>query len=318
MNSCSILQFALARGIGEAAIKKANSFIENNKLSWDLFVNDINLLRQCGLKKDKIDNVCATRQQAEILYDKLVSNGIELLAESEKKYPQYLKRMLGEKCPSILFVSGNTDLLNRKSVGFCGSRNVSKKGMGIAASCAEQLTTEHISIVSGYASGTDLVAHKTALEHGGSTVFVLAEGILKASRKKEIRHLLTPVNHIYVSQFMPNVTWNAGNAMRRNSVIIGLSRAMILVESGKTGGTFAAGEESLRVGCPLFVIDFAQPEVSAEANPYFLDKGGQPIRGKNGIPNISGVLDAVNRDMRATLQTPQINDELQLKFIYDF
>jgi len=315
MNSYSMLQFALARGIGEVTIKKAVVFIERNKLSWDVFVNDEYLLQQCGLNEEKIGNVRTARQQAVILYDRLVSNGIEFIAENEKKYPQYLKKMLGEKCPSILFVSGNTDLLSHISVGFCGSRKASEKGLDIAADCAKQLTAEHIAIVSGYAAGTDLAAHKTALEHDGSTIFVLAEGILRASRKKEIRHLLTQSNHVYVSQFMPNTAWNAGNAMRRNSIIIGLSRAMILVESGKTGGTFAAGEEALRVGCPLFVIDFAQPEVTAEANPYFLANGGQPIRGKNGIPNISRVLDVVNQDLRSRIQMSQTSDNLQLKLI---
>lgn len=315
MNGYSMLQFALARGIGESAIKKAIIFMAHSKLSWDVFVNDESLLKQCGLNEDKIKNVYTARQQAEILYDKLVSNGIKFLAENEEKYPQYLKKMLGEKCPAILFVSGNMDLLNHTSVGFCGSRKASEKGIGIAVDCVKQLTAEHVAIVSGYATGTDLAAHKAALESDGSTIFVLAEGILRASRKKEIRQLLNQTNHIYVSQFMPNAAWNAGNAMRRNSVIIGLSRAMILVESGKTGGTFAAGEEALRVGCPLFVVDFAQPEVSAEANPYFLAKGGQPIRGKNGIPNISKVLDTVNRDLRSRSQISQTNDDLQLRFI---
>ena len=82
--------------------------------------------------------------------------------------------------------------------------------------------------------------------------------------------------------------------MKRNSTIIGLSKAMILIEAGRTGGTFAAGEESLRTNTPLFVIDYAKPEVSAEANPYFISRGGHPIRGKKGIPCLSGVFSAVN------------------------
>ena len=88
--------------------------------------------------------------------------------------------------------------------------------------------------------------------------------------------------------------------MKRNSVIIGLSQAMILVESGRRGGTFAAGEETLKRSLPLFVIDFEKPEVSAEANPYFIEKGGHPIRGKRGIPNLEKVLEVVNH--------PQSND----------
>lgn len=61
--------------------------------------------------------------------------------------------------------------------------------------------------------------------------------------------------------------------MKRNSTIIGLSDAMILVESGLSGGTFAAGEETLKRSRPLFVVDFASPEASAEANPFFIERG---------------------------------------------
>ena len=314
MNKCSMLQFALARGIGEMSIKRAIAFMERNNLSWDDLIQDRNLLCHFGLKDTVITNITATKSQAYALYEELERAGVKILSESDIAYPQYLKKMLQDKCPSMLFVSGNTNLLNSISVGFCGSRKASAKGIGIAADCSRQLTKENITIVSGYAAGTDLAAHKSALENGGNTVFVLAEGILRYSQKREIRDYLNSSNHVFVSQFMPKIAWNAGNAMRRNSVIIGLSRAMILVESGKTGGTFAAGEEALRVGCPLFVIDFAQPEVSAEANPHFISAGGKPIRGKNGVPNITKVLDAVRNDPRSEAQSFQVNDIQQLKF----
>lgn len=74
---------------------------------------------------------------------------------------------------------------------------------------------------------------------------------------------------------------------------------MILVESGKTGGTFAAGEESLKRNLPLFVIDYAKPEVSVEANPFFIERGGRPIRSRAGLPNLTDVIktpDMINID----------------------
>ena len=82
--------------------------------------------------------------------------------------------------------------------------------------------------------------------------------------------------------------------MKRNSTIIGLSDAMILVESGLTGGTFAAGEETLKRKRPLFVIDFAEPGPSAEANPYFIKQGGMPVRGnREGVPSLDKVREVV-------------------------
>lgn len=314
MMSSDFLQYALAKGVGEISLKKAVSFIEQNNLSWKELVSNPELLISLGIKIDVIERINNNRAKAEKLYDELCDKGIEILIENESRYPKYLRKMLGDKCPAMLFAVGNMDILNSVSVGFCGSRKASEKGISIASDCAKQLVEANVTVVSGYASGTDLAAHRAALKNGGNTVFVLAEGILKKIIKADVRDYLDSHNHVFISQFAPNMTWNAGNAMHRNSVIIGLSRAMILVESGRTGGTFAAGEESLRVGCPLFVIDFAQPDVSAEANPYFISAGGMPIRGKNGIPNISKVLDVVKKDARLGSKSIQGNIEEQIRF----
>lgn len=294
-----MLQFVLTKGIGEVAVKKALSFMEDTNCSWEELSSSYQILSSViGLKDEVIQNIESSKLKAEFLIDKLNNNNIKVIVQNEKEYPQYLKNMLREKCPSILFVKGNISLLNSNAVGFCGSRKVSQKGIDITTECAHQFAKKDITVVSGYAAGTDLVAHKATLEYGGNTIFVLAEGILRSYIKGEIKHLLNENNHVFVSQFMPETIWNVGNAMKRNGTIIGLSKSMILVESGLKGGTFAAGEEALRVHCPLFVIDFANPEVSAEANPYFISKGGYPIRGKNGIPNLDRVFYFVDENLR--------------------
>lgn len=82
--------------------------------------------------------------------------------------------------------------------------------------------------------------------------------------------------------------------MRRNKTICGLSDAMILVESGTTGGTFAAGKSALSIGTPRFVVEYRQPLLSAERIASFLANGAAPLRGNRlGQPNLGAVLDAV-------------------------
>ena len=316
MNYNAILQTALAKGVGDVMLKRIITFLDTSGYSWDdLELSNGSILAESGLNPNTIQNIHAEQTRAQQLTEELLEHDIGILVENDLNYPNYLKKTLGRKCPPILFVKGNISLLNNNSVGFCGSRKVSQKGIDITASCATQLVEQGITVVSGYASGTDLSAHKAALICGGQTVFVLPEGLLRSTVKGEIKELLTEKNHVFISQFMPKITWNAGNAMKRNSVIIGLSRAMILVESGRTGGTFAAGEEALKVGCPLFVIDFAKPEVSAEANPYFISSGGHPIRGKNGIPNLKKVFWAINQDVRSELLANSVdNEDKQIRF----
>ena len=289
-----LLQLMLSKGIGDVAIKKLlNRLRMEDSLSSSDFCRDPLLLQQILYRNGSVDetfrSVVSNESAAEHLLEELKNNDVSIVTEIEDDYPQKLKVSLGKNCPPVLFLKGNKELLNSVSVGFCGSRKVSEKGIIITEQCSRQLVDRNITVISGYAGGTDLAAHKAALEACGNTVFVLAEGIGEYKDKGQIKPLLNDKNHLFVSQFLPHTKWMASNAMRRNSTIIGLSKAMILVESGKTGGTFAAGEEALKREVPLFVIDYAKPEVSAEANPYFIQNGGKPIRSRQGQPNLEPV-----------------------------
>lgn len=290
-----LLQLMLAKGIGNAAIKKILNDVKiNSSRLFEDYCKDAVLLESVlyrpGSVSDVQQSIAANNETAKLLSNELNNQGIVVITETDDDYPKKLKNKLGKNCPPVLFLKGNKNLLNSCSVGFCGSRKVSDKGAVITDQCARQLVNNNITVVSGYASGADIAAHTAALEEGGNTVFVLAEGILEYKIKNEVRHYLNNDKHLFVSQFLPDAGWSPSNAMRRNSLIIGLSKAMILVESGKSGGTFAAGTESLKRDLPLFVIDYAKPEVSAEANPYFIKNGGNPIRSRGGLPNIDAVI----------------------------
>ena len=310
-----LLQLILGRGIGDKAIKRILQYSLNSGCSLKTICETpekISAIIGRRITQETIDSILNQSVIAEEITEKLKEQGIRTITEIEELYPESLKRTLGNDCPPVLFTKGNEKLLSKVSVGFCGSRKVSTKGECITEQCARQLAEAEIVVVSGYASGTDLAAHVSAVKNLGSTIFVLAEGILNLRIKPQVKPFLNDKNHLFVSQFIPDAQWSVGNAMKRNGVIIGLSQAMILVESGKTGGTFAAGEETLRRKKPLFVIDFEKPEVSAEANPYFLEHGGNPIRGKNGIPSLKKVFSAL-----AEKNTHVVPEQLRMdSFVY--
>lgn len=296
-----LLQLMLSKGIGNAAIKK---MLYNIRLHADVSFKDYccnrellqSVLFRPAMIEETLESIVLNENVAEKMLAALEEQSVRLITENDSEYPRGIKSRLGKDCPPFLFAKGNMTLLESDSVGFCGSRHVSDKGVTITEQCARQLVDHDITVVSGYAGGTDIAAHRATLEAGGKTIFVLAEGILEHKIKREVKAYLNDENHLFVSQFLPESLWSASNAMRRNSVIIGLSKAMILVESGKTGGTFAAGEESLKRKLPLFVVDYAKPEVSAEANPFFIEHGGRPIRSRAGLPNLTDVINTP--DMR--------------------
>jgi predicted Rossmann fold nucleotide-binding protein DprA/Smf involved in DNA uptake len=159
------------------------------------------------------------------------------------------------------------------------------------------LAQQQINVISGYAHGIDLAAHRAALESGGTTTVVMAEGILHFKVKGELRGLVSKDDFSrlsVVSEFPPGLSWRAHNAMVRNRTICGLSHAMVVIESGSEGGTFEAGKAALELGEPLFCVEYSETQPEAAGNPYFLRHGAQSLRrSRNGEPNLTKLLAVV-------------------------
>ena len=141
------------------------------------------------LTPDQIASLPESREGVKKHWDDLLKQNVHVLSIIDPGYPECLRNALGESAPVLLLCLGNLELLNRVSVGFCGSREASEKGIATARDCAALLATDKVNIVSGFAAGVDMNAHCAALAASGATTVVLAEGILRFRVKKEIRDL---------------------------------------------------------------------------------------------------------------------------------
>lgn len=209
----------------------------------------------------------------------MMASGLEarILEQNDDVYPSSLSDVLGRDAPRRLEWLGNLSLLSRPSVGFCGSRKASSKGLAAAADCAAQAAENGVVVVSGYASGVDAVAHFEALAKDGSTIIVLPEGISYFRVRRELREVWDWERVLVVSQFSADERWQSFRAMARNKVIIGLSDAMIVIEAGETGGTMDAGKSTLRYGQPLFVAQYEEVTPDAVGNRYLIELGARPL-----------------------------------------
>ncbi|HUO28840.1 MAG TPA: DNA-processing protein DprA [Bryobacteraceae bacterium] len=228
-------------------------------------------------------------------WDELLKQNVSMLSIIDSEYPEGLRNALGESAPVLLLCLGNIELLNRVSVGFCGSREASEKGMATARDSATLLANEKINIVSGFAAGVDMNAHRAALAAGGTTTVVLAEGILRFRVKKDIRALWDDSRTLVVSEFGPNLPWSVSHAMQRNKTICGLSRAMVLIEARSTGGSVEAGRDCLRMGLPLFAAVYEGSPESATGNEELLRNGAKRLMKSRSrdLPNMAPVLAAI-------------------------
>lgn len=236
------------------------------------------VLLQSGRRRleQLVGQVQADEQQAaEEVALELAEQSVGVIFCDDPKYPERLRSVPG--APPVLFYRGPIELLERTSIGVCGSRNVGSNGLRAARACGQEAASLGITVVSGYAKGVDTEAHLSTLSAGGNTVAVLAEGIMGFRVKQAYGGLSDGAlgRLLVVSQFPPRQRWTAGAAMARNQVIVGLGEAIVAIEAGETGGTLRAGEAALQAGRPLWVLSF--PAEEPPGNKLLLAAGGRCV-----------------------------------------
>jgi DNA protecting protein DprA len=295
-----------APGVGASTLRSILARIARDELSPDnlLRFTDNFLLSRLGINPSIIDAIRNPGYETLDTWRRLDEQSVRILVRGQPGYPQRLFDLLGDTSPPILFVLGETDPFRHRGVGFCGSRKASARGLRVAKDCASLLAQQKVNVISGYAHGIDVAAHRAALEAGGTTTVVMAEGILQFKIKAELRDLVSKGDFSrlsVVSEFPPGLPWRAYNAMTRNRTICGLSHAMVVIESGSEGGTFEAGKAALELGEPLFCVEYSEAPPEAAGNPYFLKHGAQSLRrSRNGEPNLTRLLSVV-RNTRGEL-----------------
>jgi DNA processing protein len=149
--------------------------------------------------------------------------------------------------------------------------------VGAAQDCAWQLAKLGVTVVSGYANGIDLSSHKAALEAGGATILVLAEGIERFRVKRDIETSWDWERVLVVSEYPPDAAWTARQAFQRNGTICGLSRAIIVAEAQRISGTMNTVRQCLKKEIPLFVVTYENMEDLAGGNALAIELGGRPL-----------------------------------------
>jgi putative DNA methylase len=313
MNEIYYLKLLTTKGIGpKTLLKILERLRQRGETVENFFEIPSHVWRaEFGLSNELVTALQQQNGQAEAYLSALKEKGIRMLAIGAPGYPAELRKQLGEDAPPILFYWGNLDILGKLAVGFTGARDVSQQGLEATADIAGQLAKLAINVVSGHARGTDATAHRSALQVGGVTTMVLAEGILNFSMRAELKALANPDRMLVLSQFSPRLPWRVHNAMTRNAVICAIADAMVLIESGLRGGTFEAGKTALRLGKPLYVLEYANPPESATGNQYFFDQGAQPVRRSKitGKANVDPILSSIGA-LPAMLQSIERQPEI--------
>ena len=160
--------------------------------------------------------------------------------------------------PLIFYVRGNQALLDEKIVAIIGSRAPTKKGVEAADKVSKFIVqTNHI-ILSGLALGVDSIAHQTAVNNKKPTIAVLGSGLTNIYPKENIRLAEQIVDYggCLISAYSPNMSVQNYQLVARDKLQARLSSNLILIESKIDGGSMHATKEAIKLGLPIFAVDY--------------------------------------------------------------
>ena len=207
-----------------------------------------------------VPDVVAARVQAPVPPDALASTrewladpAHEIIAWDDPDYPRALLD-LGYSPPALFFV-GRRELLNRPALAIIGSRNATAQGAENARAFAQALSQAGLTIVSGLAVGIDAAAHRGAMAGEGSTLAVVGTGLDRVypAIHRDLAHRIAEHGGL-LSEFPPGTPPKEKNFPRRNRLISGLARGVLVVEAALSSGSLITARYAGEQGREVFAI----------------------------------------------------------------
>ena len=156
-------------------------------------------------------------------------------------YPKNLQHCIDS--PILFFKDGHLNFKDKKVISIVGTRNITSYGKIFCEQLVEELATYNPIIVSGFAYGVDICAHKAALKNNLQTVGVLAHGfgqIYPKVHKKYMHQVLEKGG--FITDFWYDEDPLRENFLKRNRVVAGIADALVVIESAEKGGSLVTAE----------------------------------------------------------------------------
>jgi len=234
---------------------------------------------------EAISQLASRLGEVEERLDQLHGQNIHVICDFEPEYPESL-RAIGN-LPPVLCVAGRLLPVDEPSVAIVGTRSPSEDGFQMAHELGAALAKQQITVVSGLALGCDTGAHQGALSAGGRTSAVLGSGILVIHPHSNLELAREIAQHgAVISEQPPTAEPSVGRLMARNRLQSGLSRAIIVVESGESGGSMDTAKNAQRQGRLVCAVDWPQITAKRTGNRKLLTEGARPISGPDQIAGL--------------------------------
>lgn len=247
------LMLSLIDGVGPVKYQK---LIEHFNNYDDLQANtDSAIWESCAItdKQAAVIRNFDRWNKIEEIQQSALNQNVKIICLGDPDYPESLAQVYYP--PMVLYVKGNGDLLGRPAVAVVGSRTPTPYGREMAKKIAGGLAQRGMLIISGLAWGIDAEAHQAALDCGGLTgaIFGCGIDIIYPSQHKDLAAKIKDSGFL-LSEFGFGTLPDKFNFPRRNRIISGLARAVVVVEAAEKSGALVTANLAAEQGKDVFAV----------------------------------------------------------------
>jgi DNA processing protein len=193
--------------------------------------------------------------------------------------------------PKELFYKGSLEeFSSAPRLAVVGSRKVSAYGRAVTERLVQRLVEQGVVIISGLALGVDSVAHSAALDAGGRTYAVLANGL----------HTIYPSSHIHlakrmlehggaiISEYPEGTPGLRQQFIARNRLISGLSEAVLITEAAEKSGSLHTAQFALEQGRTVFAVPGNITSATSAGTNNLIKAGALPVTDPSDVLSAMG------------------------------
>ena len=237
----SLLALKKAPLIGDIMAKKLIRTFGSAKGVFEQSYREIAAIEGIGEKKAQFIKTADLFVKAEKEWAFIEKNNLKYRVYYNDDYPERLKYCVDS--PIIFFENGTINWNNPYTLSIVGTRQITSHGSAFLEKFMEEIAPLNPTIISGYAYGVDILAHKLSIQYGLQTVAVMAHGLDQTYPRNHAAHNEdVKKNGGFISDFWSTDTFDRKNFLGRNRIIAGLSEATVVIESAEKGGSLVTAE----------------------------------------------------------------------------
>lgn len=256
-----------------------------------------------GVDQVTVDSITGHRDALDLRpeAEALAAMGARLVTFLDGDYPRALRRL--DDAPPLLHVLGDLRPSDELAVAVVGSRNMTEYGRTMAETIASGLAEAGLTIISGFATGVDGVAHAAALDRGGRTLGVLGSGldVLYPATHRRLRERIAQSGAL-VTTLRLGTAPRAEHFPDRNSVLAGLAQATVIIEAGEKSGALITATRTLECGRPLFAVPGDVTRANSRGVNRLIQEGAKLVTGAEDVlRDLAGLLRGLMAEHGASL-----------------